>query len=229
MIVHLFEPHSTYVEHPGFPITDKGDTRMQKYDYEIAFEDGVIGDLLDALDKDQLAATTTVVLMSDHGEAFNNAHGSEAGWYHGMSLYEELLHVPMIFRIPGTAPATRGDVVQLVDLAPTIACLFGVAPAKTWAGRCLAPALAGKPLPPMGAFAEMLPAYEWKHEGKSMMSSDAKRHVVDRISDNRWEVFDLDADPKELKNLEGTDSKTEELHNALAAWVEGPLAAGGGK
>ena len=56
MIVHLFEPHSTYMEHDGLPYTEHGTAALeQKYDYEIAFEDGLIGQLLDALDKTGLA------------------------------------------------------------------------------------------------------------------------------------------------------------------------------
>ncbi|HEY0193444.1 MAG TPA: sulfatase-like hydrolase/transferase, partial [Kofleriaceae bacterium] len=131
MMVHLFEPHSTYMEHPGMPpITEHGDgALMQKYDYEVAFEDGQIGELLAALDKNGLAKTTTVILMSDHGEAFG-VHSGEAGYFHGMSLYNELLHVPLMFRVPGAKPQVRDDVVELVDMAPTIAALFGVAPPK---------------------------------------------------------------------------------------------------
>ncbi len=229
MIVHFFDPHSTYMEHPGFPITEHGNASlMQKYDYEVAFEDGMIGQVLDALDKNGLAANTTVVLMSDHGEAFG-VHPGEAGFFHGMSLYNELLHVPLIFRVPGGKPRMATDVVQLVDLAPTIAALFGVKPSPTWAGRSLVPALAGQPLDPKAAFAEMLPAPEWNHEAKSMITSDAKHHAFWKTSESRWEIYDLDADADERKNLVESDPKTKDLQTQLATWIEGPLATGGGK
>lgn len=229
MIVHLFEPHSTYVPHPEFPIRGSGDTRPEKYDYEIAFEDGLVGQLLDAMDRNGLSATTTVVLMSDHGEAFG-VHPGEAGWYHGMSLYNEILHVPLLFRIPGVKAATRHDVVQLIDLAPTIACLFGVTPPASWVGRCLAPALAGEAMPAAAAYAEMLPARSWKREAKSMITADAKHHVIYNITDSRWEVFDLAGDPEERRNVfNDDDSAIKPLQRALAAWIEGPLASGGGK
>lgn len=224
MIVHLFEPHSTYVEHPEFPIRGRGDARPEKYDYEIAFEDGMVGQLLDAMDKNGLAANTTVVLMSDHGEAFG-VHPGESGWYHGMTLYSEILHVPLIFRIPGVAPTTRHDVVQLLDLAPTIACLFGAAPSASWVGRCLAPAIAGEAMPPQSAFAELLPAHSWKREAKSMITSDAKHHAIYSITDAKWEIFDLVADPEQRRNLfsEG-DPLTTRLQSELAAWMERPVA-----
>jgi choline-sulfatase len=226
MIVHLFEPHSTYMEHPGFPITEHGTAGlMQKYDYEVAFEDGVIGQILDELDKDGLASNTTVVLMSDHGEAFG-VHPGESGFFHGMTLFDEVLHVPLIFRIPNGAHCESNDVVELADMAPTIAGLFGVAPPSSWVGRDLAAALACKPLPPQPAFSELLPTPEWNHEAKSMVSADGKRHVIYKLSEGRWEIYDLGADPEERTNLVESDPKAKELEHELSSWIEGPLAAG---
>ncbi len=219
MIVHLFEPHSTYMEHEGFTYKEKGRANfVEKYDYEIAFDDALIGQLLDALDKNGLAANTTVVVMSDHGEAFG-VHPGESGMYHGMSLYDELLHVPLMFRVPGSKPCVRDDVVQLVDLAPTIAGLFGVTPPSTWAGRSLVPALACGELTPQPAFAELLQAPEWDHTGESMITADGKRHVYHR--DGKYEIYDLAADPEERKNLADSDPGAKELERALADWNSG--------
>lgn len=230
MIVHLFEPHSTYVEHPGFKYTERGTAGLaQKYDYEIAFEDTLIGELLDGLDANGLAATTTVLVMSDHGEAFG-AHivAGKPAYFHGDTLYREVLHVPMIFRIPGGQACMRDDVVQLIDIAPTIAALFGVAPAATWQGRSLVPALACQSLPPKPAFAELMPAPEWDHEAKAMFTADGKHHVYYRISDSKWEIYDLGADPDEKTSTAAAPGAAE-LEQALVRWIEGPLAAGGGK
>ncbi|HSS03239.1 MAG TPA: sulfatase-like hydrolase/transferase [Kofleriaceae bacterium] len=230
MIVHLFEPHSTYMEHEGFKYTEHGTALLaQRYDYEITYDDALIGQLLDALDANGLAAATTVVLMADHGEAFG-AHivAGKPAFFHGDTLYRELTNVPLMFRVPGAAPAMRDDVVQLIDLAPTIAALFGVPPAPSWQGRSLAPALAGKPLEPRPAFSELLPAPEWDHEAKAMVTADGKRHVYYRISDSKWEIYDLASDPDEKSNIAG-GAGAKELERALVAWIEGPLAAGGGK
>lgn len=228
MLVHLFEPHSTYMTHDGFEITEKGTASLaQKYDYEIAFEDALIGELLDHLDKTGLAATTTVVLMADHGEAFGvHTFAGERMFFHGQTLYRELIHVPLIFRVPGATPRVAHDVVQLIDMAPTIANLFGVTPSPSWVGRSLVPALAGQPLPPKPAFSELLRAPDWDHEGKSMVTADGKRHVFFRISDSRWEIYDLDADPDEKTNLADSDPDAKAMQDELAQWIEGPLAAG---
>lgn len=230
MIVHLFEPHSTYMEHDGFQYTEHGTAALiQKYDYEIAYEDALIGQLLDGLDATGLAKTTTVVVMADHGEAFG-AHlvGGKPAFFHGDTLYQELTNVPLIFRVPGGPPCMRDDVVQLIDLAPTIAALFEVAPANSWQGRSLVPAIACKALPPLPAFSELMPAPEWDHEAKAMVTADAKHHVYYRISDAKWEIFDLEKDPGEKANLSrAADAK--QLEQPLIEWMEGPRAAGGGK
>ncbi|HSN25695.1 MAG TPA: sulfatase-like hydrolase/transferase [Kofleriaceae bacterium] len=230
MIVHLFEPHSTYMEHDGFPITEHGTASLvQKYDYEIAFEDGIVGQLLDELDKTGLAKNTTVILISDHGEGFG-VHPGEAGFFHGMTLYNEVLHVPIIVRTPGGKSCVRDDVVGLIDLAPTVAGLFGVKPPASWQGRSLVGALScGEALPAKPAYAEMLPAPEWDHAAKSMITADASRHVYYRISDSRWELYDLAKDPDEKSNLADSDPKSKDLQQQLAAWIEGALAQGGGK
>jgi arylsulfatase A-like enzyme len=226
MIVHLFEPHSTYMEHDGMPITERGtESLKQKYDYEIAFEDKLIGELLDELDTLQLADTTTVVLMSDHGEAFGvHTFGGEKQFFHGMTLYNEVLHVPLMFRVPGNKPREVSDVVELIDLSPTIAALFGVAPPKTWVGRSLVPALEGTALPAKPAFSEMPPSKSWPHEARSMISADGSHHVFHRISDSRWEVYDLSKDPEEKTNVVDSDSQAKQLQQQLASWGQSMLS-----
>src|SRR5262249_645249 len=153
------EPHSTYMEHDGFRYTERGTAGLvQKYDYEIAFDDAMIGQLLDALEQTGLSKTTTVVVMADHGEAFGtHIVGGKPAFFHGDTLCRELIHVPMMFRIPGGTACRRDDVVQLIDMAPTITALFGVPAPRTWQGRSLVPALACQPLAPRPAFSELLP------------------------------------------------------------------------
>jgi arylsulfatase A-like enzyme len=234
MIVHLFEPHSTYMEHAGFPITTRGtESLMQKYDYEIAFEDKLIGELLDHLDKSGLAANTTVVLMSDHGEAFGvHTFGGEKQFFHGMTLYNEVLHVPLMFRVPGAKPREATEVVQLIDLAPTLAALFGVEAPAAWQGRSLVPALEGTALAPLPSFAEMPPSKSWPHNATSMISANGNRHVFHRISDSRWEIYDLDKDADERTNIVDTDPEAKQLQQQLASWeqslIQGGQSQGGG-
>ncbi|MDQ3369461.1 MAG: sulfatase-like hydrolase/transferase [Myxococcota bacterium] len=229
MLVHLFEPHSTYVTHDGYPITTRGDESLsQKYDYEIAVVDRFIGEILDALEKTGFAKDTTIVVMSDHGEAFGvHRFAGARMFFHGQTLYRELIHVPLLFRVPGVQPRVASDVVELIDIAPTIAHLFGVTAPASWRGRSLVPAIEGTPLPPKPAFSELLPADAWKHDAKSMITADGKKHVFYRISDSAWELFDLATDPEERKNVIDSDPEAKQLQQDMASWIEGPLATGG--
>jgi arylsulfatase A-like enzyme len=226
MLVHLFDPHGEYVARTGFPpVTEKSATGQlsRKYDYEVSVVDRYVGDLLDALEQNGLAKTTTVVLLSDHGEAFGiHRFAGKEMFYHGQTLYRELLHVPLMFRIPGVAPRAADDVVELLDVAPTIAELFGAARPESWQGRSLVPALAGKPLPPRPAFAELLPCLGWKHAARSMISADGARHLF-FVYPRRYELFDLEADPDETKDLAKSDPRLPELKDQLLRWMESAL------
>jgi arylsulfatase A-like enzyme len=229
MLVHLFEPHSTYVEHEGFPITERKTAALaQKYDYEIAVEDRLIGELLDALDKNGLAKTTTVVVVSDHGEAFGvHRFAGQQMFFHGQTLYRELIHVPLMFRVPGVSPRKTSDVVQLIDLSPTIADLFDVKPPASWQGRSLVPALEGKPLDPLAAYAELVAVPDWEHEATSMITADGRYHVLFNNPD--FEIYDLKDDPEETKNIAKTHPDAAQLQKAISSWLDRPRSTGGTK
>ncbi len=122
------------------------------YDAEIAQNDAAFGDLLDELERRDLAPSTAVLLTSDHGEEFLD-HG---GWKHGFTLYEEMLRIPLILRLPereraeaqGRSIATP---VDQVDIAPTLLALAGAPRAHELPGRDLRQLLvADRPLPGPG-------------------------------------------------------------------------------
>lgn len=222
MMVHLFEPHSTYVEHEGWPVTERGTAALaQKYDYEIAYTDGWVGKLLDALDEHGLAKDTAVVVLSDHGEAFGvHSMAGQRMFFHGQTLYNELLSVPLMMRVPTMAPRQVEEVVQLIDVAPTLIDLLGLSAPASWQGRSLLPLLRGETLPPAPAFAELLPAPAWNHDARAMITGDGAHKVIFRKSDNRWELYELTSDPEETKDVSQTSPKAEALRQELTAWIE---------
>jgi arylsulfatase A-like enzyme len=199
MWVHLFEPHSTYMEHDGWKITERGTAGlMQKYDYEIAYTDGWVAKILDKLDASGLANNTVVVIVSDHGEAFGvHTFGGQKMFFHGQTLYDELLRVPLLVRVPGATPSVSDAVVQLIDVAPTILDVLGIEPPSSFLGRSLAPAVRGDGLEPRPAYAELIPYPSWNHEGRAVISPDGTWKLFDRISDNRKELYNLAEDPEE--------------------------------
>ncbi len=224
MFVHLFDPHSTYMEHEGFPANSLKGTPglMFKYDYEVAFDDQWIGKLIDALAANGLADNTMIVVMADHGEAFAvHTFAGEQMFFHGQTLYDELLHVPVLIKVPGVAPRKVDDVVQLIDLAPTVVDVLGIAKPAPWVGRSLVPAMLGQALPPQPSYAELLSAPSWPHKAKSMISGDGKWHLFFRQEDKRYELYDLTKDPAEKTDV---FTATPDVGNAMVKqlndWLE---------
>ena len=130
--VHYFDPHSPYDFRPEFsnfeqigepdPIVNTWDAgmrdRMAKYDSEVGYTDHHVGKLLKTVDDLGLRENALVVLLSDHGESL----GEHDFVGHGEGLYQNILHIPLVMRLPGVIPAgkvVKGKVSTL-DLAPTI-------------------------------------------------------------------------------------------------------------
>jgi arylsulfatase A-like enzyme len=225
MLVHLFEPHSRYVEHPEFPVRSRGVEGLEeKYDWEIAYVDRWVGELVDGLAAAGVADDTMIVVFSDHGEAFG-AHrfGGERMFFHGQTLYDELLRVPLIVHARGLRPGVVDTRVMLTDLAPTLAELIGVSPPPMFLGRSLRPALGGEPLPPRPVTAEVLPAPSWKHDLKAFIDEEGKK-IIYRISDNVYELYDLTRDPDELSNLAAREpALLARMKERITRWMETEL------
>jgi choline-sulfatase len=194
---HLFEPHSSYMPHKEFPGTLSGlPGLMEKYDHEIAFVDMWVGKLLAAVQELGLREQTAVVVLADHGEAW----GEHKAYFHGQDLFDEQLRVPLIIAVPGQAPRVLEDPVALVDVGPTLLELVGATPPPAMRGRSLLPAVrGGAKLPARPIFSELLPATAWPHHAVMMVDGDHK--LIHRISERRWELYDLGRDPGEHSNL----------------------------
>jgi arylsulfatase A-like enzyme len=108
------------------------------YDAEIAASDEALGRLLDALAARGIGEDALLVVLSDHGEEF----GEHGGFFHGLTLHREALHVPLVIRAPGRPGGQRrSEAVDLLDVATTLLARAGVPPAPAMRGRdLLAPA-----------------------------------------------------------------------------------------
>jgi arylsulfatase A-like enzyme len=223
MFVHLFEPHSTYVAHDEFPITERGIPGLvQKYDYEIAYTDIWVGRILDALKENQLDERTMVLVFADHGEAFG-AHrvGGKKMFFHGQTLYDELLHVPLIIHVPGAKPGMYDDPVMLVDVAPTVVQSMGMAVPESFVGRSLLGRIQGKALAPRPVYGELLPAPSWNQSARMVIAESGAHKLIHHISDNRFELYDLGQDPEEQVNLATKlPDVRKALEQELTRWVE---------
>ncbi len=228
LFVHLFEPHSTYVAHDEFPITESGvPALVQKYDYEIAFVDMWLARILAAIEKNGLGDKVMLVVLADHGEAFGvHRVAGQKMFFHGQTLYDELLRVPIILRVPGARPGVVDDPVSLLDLAPTVLDGLGLAVPDSMVGRsALGRALGGAPLEPRPIFAQLLPAPSWNHKWMAMVSGDGRYKLIYRVSDRAFELYDLSHDPQEEKNLATSQPEVAaKLREELTRWIEVDLA-----
>ena len=185
LFVHLFEPHLPY-EPPEPFRTRYGAT----YDAEIAAADAVVGELVGGLKRQGLYDRAIVLLVSDHGEGLGD-HGEEE---HGILLYREVLHVPLLMKLPGSREAgSRLEApVALTDIVPTVASLLKLEgpPRK---GASLLERGRGK-AGSAGIYSETY--YPRIHFGWSSLRSlvDERRHYIDGP---KPELYDIARDPGE--------------------------------
>jgi arylsulfatase A-like enzyme len=187
------------------------------YDGEIAWVDHHIDLLLDALSRRGLDERTIVVLTADHGDEFFE-HG-EKGHMH--SLYQELLHVPLLVRLPGLVAGRRvTERVELIDVMPTLLEAAGRPVPDGLHGRSLLPLVQGGTRLARPAFAETTKARKSKHAEEEKLEAwcvyDGAHKLITFTEDRHPpELYDLDADPAEQANLVGrlaADPLREQLH-----------------
>src|SRR5229473_2827936 len=192
--VHLYDAHHPY--NPPSPYREKYRTHL--YDGGIAFVDAQVGRLVSYLKAKGIYDRTLIVVAGDHGEGLGE-HGEKT---HGFFIYDTTLHVPLIFKLPagvGQQKSVVNDSANLADLLPTVLELVGARRPNEVQGRSLVPSMAGKPEgTPAENYAETyLPRI---HFNWSELRGVRFRqyHFIDAP---RPELYDLTADPHELKNL----------------------------
>jgi arylsulfatase A-like enzyme len=213
--VHFLDPHAAYIEHVGITSLFGGATPSERYDGEIRFTDHYVGVVLDALRHYELDSNTIVVLLSDHGEEFED-HG---GYEHGHTLHFEQLRVPFAIRAPGIAPRRVPDLVRAIDLAPTLVELLDLpqAAGSTFTGRSLGPLLRGESLPPEPAFAEI-----GHLATAAALITERYKLIVEFSGDGgvlNTRLYDRIADPLERRDLAETKAETVEQMNAALRLV----------
>ena len=235
--LHYFDPHFYYVEHPehafggsqGYAgpirtglefarllemrseLTAEDLAELRRlYDSEIAFTDGWIGELFDGLCARGLWERTLVIVTGDHGEEFGD-HGDIG---HARTLYQELVNVPLIVKLPRAAagpPAgtSIAESVALLDVFPTVLELTGA----RWDGP-----LQGRSLLRARDPARVLVSETARSGGvQSLVSGDYK--LIRRLDGDLRALYHLGQDPRELRDLTASHPReAERLGEALEAW-----------
>ena len=229
--IHLYDPHGSYDPPQGFrpkrkePIPDPEEIGIlaaaaasfpPMYAGEIYFADTEIGRLLRSIQRRFGDDGTLVVVTSDHGESLGE-HGVLG---HGVTLYEATQRVPLLMAGPGV-PAGRvvSAPVRLVDVAPTILSLVGLAPLEGSSGVDLGPWMRGERDDPLIAYVETLSTY-LDRGWSPVIGVRTDRYKYLRTV--RPELYDLAADPGETRNIApDRASVVENLEVALERQLEG--------
>ncbi len=223
--LNLLAPHQPY-KAPKEVLTEVTETLKGVKDLpapvaylaEVAWADRHVGQLMAALDRLDLREQTLVILTADHGEVFDRAHackdrmsGKTCHQSHGLTWYDEEINVPIMVSQPGTIPAgqVREDMAQHVDLPVTILSLLGIEVPKIMTGRDLSPALkGGESLPDTAVYTESWVSRAWRtrewklihHTRKDTICPTVAKKVC-RDNGTWFELFDLNADPRERKDV----------------------------
>lgn len=248
LYVHTIDPHAPYMHSPGYrgrlrsqaeqidqeprrlaeeatflrfrgrslaELQPRVERLRHDYDQEIANNDHSFGMLVEWLKAHQLYENTLILVVSDHGEEFLE-HGYVG---HLNSLYQELLHVPMLIKFPGQAgAATRvAETWQQIDLAPTVLGACGIAAPPTFQGLAYRPGAVASPTRPClfsvqagRALAGHRPEDKWAifcsahgvRQGNWMYQRVLACGPGQREPE---EMYDLERDPDQQHNLAQTD------------------------
>jgi arylsulfatase A-like enzyme len=207
LFAHFMDPHFPYDS------AKRTGSRFQRFVAEVREVDRAIGRLRAVVDELGIADRTTFVVTADHGEAF----GLHDTPYHTITLYEELLRVPLFVRVPGVRVRRVTRPVTLMDLGPTILDLFGLPTPASFLGQSLVPFLRGEEAVLDRPIAAEKP---WTRA----FVAGANKVIVDRQKGTE-EIYDLGTDPGETRNLVDTLGASGEAQlDTLRAFFEAHAA-----
>lgn len=183
------------------------------YAGEVRYIDDKVGSLMAKLDETGLSDNTLVIITSDHGEEF----WEHEGILHGGTLYDEVLRVPLIMKLPGVIPAGLRieATVRLMDVMPTILSLEGIPFEPHIQGKDVMPLIEGEEDEPRFSFSESLLYF-----GEKKAFSDGRYKFILTMNTDRKELYDTREDPEEHNNLYATESEiAARMEQKLLEWM----------
>lgn len=209
-------------------------TEIDRYDSALNYDDEQIGKLLQALDQRGLTQKTLVIITSDHGESL----GQHSMQYHGIALYLEQIHVPLIVRFPSGVPAgkTVATPVSNASLAATILDIVEGGNQSAFPGAGLDqlwndPDAAAKWPNPISELQKneivIDPDRRARHVEPTSMDGDMKSVVTPRWhfvthQNLGLQLYDWTQDPGEMRNLANTSQGQEVIKTLMPDFQNSP-------
>ena len=185
---------------------------IKLYTAEVHYADEMIKDLLNKIDNLDLLQNTLVIVTADHGDEFLE-HGDIS---HKPKLYNELLHIPLIFYSPSLSAGVRIDTtVSLLDLGPTILEILGIRKPNQWIGESLLPLILGNKRSDRLVISEV--AFPPSGRKVSIIISPWKYIVTKAGDKDTYELYNLKEDPRELNNLSNKMPKLVKEFSKIAS------------
>lgn len=208
---------------------------VDRYDATIHYTDRVLAAFWKELERAGVLEDTVVVITADHGEEFWD-HGSLK---HSVTLYDEMLHVPLWIHVPGVHPSESGhpplvinEPTSQADLMPTLLELLGIDEALDLDGQSLASFVRGTPIP-RTTYTPLVAAVETRlssraslRVGRYKIIENNRSSHVRLVAPTEAELYDRVSDPGETRDLAETDpGRLEKMLEQMKA-VEAVLRLG---
>jgi arylsulfatase A-like enzyme len=208
VFAHYMDAHHPY-EAPENPIRF-GESPRDRYDSELRYVDDHLSRAL-ALSGEEGFRDWLVVVTSDHGEAF----GEHQTRYHGESLYDEEIRVPLVIRAPGASARRIATPAGHLDILPTILEWAGLPRDPALSGRSLLGLLAADAEPP----GRRVVFSEFFRKGIQVSAHDGRYALAYNLDADVYELYDGRTDPGQRDNLYGEidDAPLEAALKAHAA------------
>lgn len=207
---HYMDPHDQYQRHEMCP-KEWGRFNRDRYDCEVYFTDHYIGEFLKFAEQQPWWNKTALIVTADHGEAF----GEHDMWKHAFELWEVLVRVPWMFKVPGAEPHHIAAARTHIDLAPTILDLMGVERPQSFMGTSLVPELFGAPAPKRDVIVLELAEDSHNPARRAIIQGDYKLIVHGPKQGHRHELYDLRKDPGETHDIGKDEPETLARMRAL--------------
>ncbi|MFO0665761.1 MAG: sulfatase-like hydrolase/transferase [Polyangiaceae bacterium] len=184
-----------------------GDSDIDRYDSEIAATDAFAGSVIDRIR--ELKKDPAIIVTADHGEEF----GDHGGRYHGTTVYEEQVRVPLLVHGAGVPVGEVKVPVQTIDLLPTVLGALGVPVPPRLRGRNLGSLLAGQ-----GREAGDRAGFAFAEAEHYTMVAEGPNRLVCERQIGACTLYDVAKDPRETQRAgDPNDPRTAQTIDTLKA------------